>query len=89
VADSTYYCRMNKHLPDIEPGVYSYRKGDDPVLQLLLRLHSDTVWWQGPKGGVKVIKDKYFLHQEYITKNEELMKEFMWVKLQSQSIKGA
>lgn len=53
---------------------------------------SHKVWRQGPKGGVKIVKDKEnWAHNiGYVTKNEKIMKEFMWVKLQAQPfIKGA
>ena len=49
---------------------------------------SDKVWCQGPKGGVKVIKDKTRRYRSgYVTSNEEMMKKFIWVKLKAQSIK--
>ena len=50
---------------------------------------SDRVWRQGPKGGVKITKDRYWWTggSPYITKNEDKMKEFMWVKLQAEAIK--
>jgi hypothetical protein len=46
------------------------------------------VWLQGPRGGVKIIKDKVGTEFGYVTQNEKLMKEFMWVKLQAQSLQG-
>lgn len=46
---------------------------------------SHTVWRQGPKGGVKFVKSRnYLCPSGYITTDEELMKKFMWVKLQAQ-----
>ena len=53
---------------------------------------SHKVWRQGPKGGVKIIKDKenWSRYFGYVTTNEKIMKEFMWVKLQAQPFnKGA
>lgn len=47
--------------------------------------HSKRVWIQGPKGGVR-LKDEYNIFR-YVTKDEELMKEFMWVKLKAQPLK--
>lgn len=52
----------------------------------LLR-ESDTVWTQGPRGGVQIIKrtisstswDVY----GYITTNPDAMREFMWIKLRA------
>jgi hypothetical protein len=50
--------------------------------------HSDLVWQQGPKGGVKFILENWalcngvkFRKHGYITTDDEAMKEFMWVKL--------
>ena len=46
---------------------------------------SDKVWRQGPKGGVKIVKDRNApASSQYVTKDEKIMKEFMWVKLQAQ-----
>ena len=52
----------------------------------LLR-ESDTVWAEGPRGGVQIIKrtissanwDVY----GYITTNSDAMREFMWIKLRA------
>ena len=47
-------------------------------------LHVLEVWRQGPKGGVKVMPTtNSFRQYGYISKNEELMKEFAWVKLRA------
>lgn len=49
--------------------------------------YSHKVWKQGPRGGVKVIKDRMSTDlRGYVTKNEEVMKQFMWVKLQAQPL---
>lgn len=50
--------------------------------------YSHRVWVQGPKGGVKIIKNRLSNTNlyGYVTKNEGLMKEFMWVKLQAQTL---
>ena len=49
-------------------------------------LDSDRIWRQGPKGGVRIIKENEYIYGEkYVTKNENAMKEFMWVKLQAVS----
>ena len=47
--------------------------------------YSNRVWIQGPKGGVR-LKDEYNIFR-YVTKDEKLMKEFMWVKLKAQPLK--
>ena len=48
--------------------------------------YSNKVWVQGSRGGVKIIKDRTSNIYGYVTKNEELMKEFMWVKLKAQPL---
>lgn len=49
--------------------------------------YSHRVWVQGPRGGVKVIKDRHGTDfYGYVTKNEKAMKEFVWVKLKAQSL---
>ena len=47
--------------------------------------HSERVWQQGPRGGVKLIKDRYLGDYGYITQNEEKMKEFAWIKLSAKN----
>ena len=48
---------------------------------------SKRVWRQGPKGGVKIVKGRGQHGYAYVTKDEEMMKKFMWVKLKAQTIK--
>ena len=48
--------------------------------------YSDRVWVQGPRGGVKIIKDQRSNLYGYVTGDERAMKEFMWVKLQAQPL---
>ena len=49
---------------------------------------STRIWQQGPKGGVKIVKDcGQHGYASYVTKNEEMMKKFIWVKLSAQPIK--
>lgn len=86
MADFTYYCEIHKDRDGIKQGVYVYgadrRKKFD-----FLRLHSisDKIWRQGPRGGVRIIKDRNFESpSHYVTKDEKTMKKFMWVKLQAQ-----
>ena len=47
---------------------------------------SKRVWIQGPRGKVRLRNDGYDVFR-YVTDNEQLMKEFMWVKLKAQPIK--
>ena len=50
--------------------------------------YSHRVWVQGPRGGVRIIKDRSGTDFDYgyLTKNEKAMKEFMWVKLKAQPL---
>ena len=92
MADYTYYCRVTFDRADIKPGLYVFSTAKDRTLGYnRLVTISDKVWRQGPKGGVKIIKDRQtWPSPGYVTTNEKIMKEFMWVKLQAQTyIKGA
>lgn len=85
----TYYCKVTFDRADIKPGMYSFRgvRGNTLGYNRLVTI-SDKVWRQGPKGGVKIIKDRQVWPSPgYVTTNEKLMKEFMWVKLQAQDFK--
>jgi hypothetical protein len=83
----TYYCEVHKDRYYIEKGVYTYthdRRSYSKYLDLMH--HSDKVWRQGPRGGVKIVKDRNECSPtQYVTNKEEFMKKFMWVKLQAQS----
>ena len=48
---------------------------------------SDRIWRQGPKGGVKIVKGRGKYGYAYVTKDEEMMKKFMWLKLSAQTLK--
>jgi len=93
VADFTYYCEVTLDRADIKPGTYSFTTGGPRSFLKFNRLTtvSDKVWRQGPRGGVKIVKDRYALFHPagYVTTDEKLMKKFMWVKLKSQTFKGA
>lgn len=51
---------------------------------------SDRIWRQGPRGGVKIIKDirldatwGQMQPTQYVTRNQDLMQEFLMVKLRA------
>ena len=81
----TYYCEIYKDRYNFNKGVYTYTSDPRKHFKFLtLMQYSDKIWRQGPKGGVKIIKDRTEqAPSTYITKNKEFMKEFMWVKLQA------
>jgi hypothetical protein len=58
--------------------------------QSRLSYNSDRIWCQGPQGGVKIVKDRITYPGStygYVTKNEKLMKEFMWIKLKAKELR--
>lgn len=47
---------------------------------------STTVYAQGPKNGVILMKDSKYKSRGYVTRNKKIMKEFMWLKLTATSL---
>ena len=90
VVEFTFYCKVT-HKGDThnyDPGIYSFisKHGSQPGKFRLIG-DSTKVWRQGPNGGVKIFKNRtYYGCGGYVTNNSEEMKEFIWVKLQAQSI---
>ena len=87
----TYYFELLKNRSD---GIDAWKAGTYSAAgymgawhggQSRLALNSDRVWCQGPRGGVKIVKDKinYYggVYGGYVTNNKTAMKEFVWVKL--------
>lgn len=88
MGEYTYYCEIHKDRYGFNKGIYTYSCGKRKEFKFLeLNQFSDKVWRQGPKGGVKIIKDKtgHWGSTQYVTKDEKVMKEFMWVKLKAQA----
>lgn len=88
MADHTYYCKITRERADFKSGLYTFSGPSSSFLRYnrLVTL-SDKVWLQGPRGGVRVIKDRMgYSYTGYVTNNPEYMKEFMWVKLQAQTV---
>ena len=87
MADFTYYCEVFTDRRFINKGIYTYSCGkrkDFKYLELIQ--HSDKIWRQGPMGGVKIVKDRnQWASSQYVTTDEKVMKEFMWVKLKAQA----
>ena len=84
--------RVNTYLDKYEAGVYSSTGyvGGFVGWQARLTQECDRIWMQGPKGGVKIVKDKRTYPRgvyRYVTKNEKLMKEFMWIKLKARELR--
>jgi hypothetical protein len=58
--------------------------------QSRLSYNSDRIWMQGPRGGVKIVKDRINYYggfgYGYITTNKKAMKEFTWIKLSARPL---
>lgn len=92
MAQYTYYCEVQHPRVELAPGVYrvvadrDFNRGWFPQLTNVVQL-SDRVWKQGPKGGVKIIKDRSWPYpMGYITTDEEWMKKFAWAKLKAKEL---
>lgn len=83
--------RVSNYLDKYEPGTYSSigYVGGYVGWQARLALQCDRVWMQGPKGGVKIVKDRQLDINKYgyVTKDEEVMKRFMWIKLKAKELR--
>lgn len=87
-----YYCEIQHPKVEFAPGVYcviadkGFNHAWFPQLNRLITM-SHRVWKQGPKGGVKIIKDRGWPYpMGYITTNEKYMKQFAWVKLRAKVV---
>jgi len=97
----TYYFELHQdrtdHIDSWKAGVY-YSKGYMGGYyggQTRLSHNCDRVWMQGPRGGVKIVKNRLHKHWSdksnqgklgYVTNNKELMKDFAWIKLSAKEI---
>ena len=53
-----------------------------------LMRESDQVWYQGPRGGVQLIKGAYWNYwATYLRQDSEKMKQFVWVKLRARALR--
>ena len=91
----TYYFELLKNRSD---GINSWKAGAYSAAGYMgawyggqgrLSMNSDRIWCQGPKGGVKIVKDRIGYPvgmYGYITNNKTAMKQFTWVKLSAQPL---
>jgi hypothetical protein len=90
MAKHTYYFEVRDHRGDVPDGVYSCQADPMNFHTLILGYFqiSHRVWRQGPRGGVKIIRDRgYDLYPiTYITTNPKWMKKFAWVKLKARPL---
>ena len=92
----TYYFEVSgtytDYIDTYAAGVYStrgYTGGYTGRAELQLAMSSVRVWCQGPRGGVKIVKDRINYCggvYGYITNNKKAMKEFAWVKLRARKL---
>ena len=90
MAMNTYYFEIRDSVRAITPGVYSCRVDIRRFSHYQIEHYqlSDRVWQQGPRGGVKIVKERGWglYPMGYITTNPKWMKKFTWVKLQAQPL---
>jgi len=92
----TYYFELDQdrtdHIDSWKAGVYSSPgyMGGYWGRQSRLSHNSDRIWCQGPRGGVKIVKDRINwyggMYGGYVTNNQKAMKEFSWVKLSARPL---
>jgi hypothetical protein len=92
----TYYFELDQDRTDYinswKAGVYSSPgyMGAWYGGQSRLSHNSDRIWCQGPRGGVKIVKDRINYYgggaYGYVTRNKKAMKEFSWIKLSARPL---
>lgn len=91
VANSVFYCEVEGNPKndywEFAPGIYVIPDRPEYSTKIIRCCnYSKRVWIQGPKGGVR-LRGEESNKLYYVTKDEELMKQFMWVKLKAQPLK--
>ena len=91
-----YYFELQRDRTDYidswKAGVYSTvgYVGGYVGWQNRLAINSDRIWCQGPRGGVKIVKDRINYYgggvYGYITTNKKAIKEFAWIKLSARPL---
>ena len=57
-----------------------------PRYHPILFRESEKIWYEGPRGGIRLIKENSIYQYKYITRDEQLIKEFFWIKLQAKNL---
>lgn len=47
---------------------------------------SEKIWYEGPRGGIRLIKKDSIYQYKYITSDETSIKEFFWIKIQAKNL---
>ena len=89
--NSIFYCEVVEEPQhdywEFAPGIYAIPDRLEYNTKISRCLsYSKRVWIQGPRGKVRLREDGYDVFR-YVTNNEKLMQEFMWVKLKAQPLK--
>lgn len=82
-----HYCKIVEHkMSPFKSGIYCHTKQYHNTF--LLWSCSEKIWFESTDTGeVYIVKDRSCAPSDHpINDNEELRKEFMWVKLQAQDI---
>ena len=92
MGNTIYYCEIEgDYTTEFQTGVVAipYRKEYWTKIRRCMS-YSHKVWAQGSRGGVRIVKNRMDAKNlyGYVTKNEEAMKQFMWVKLQAQPLEN-
>ena len=90
---STYYCEIaGDYTYEFSKGVTVIPYKREYITKISRCIsYSDRVWVQGPRGGVRIIKNRQSNTEPcygYVTKNDEMMKQFTWVKLKAQLLEN-
>lgn len=94
MAETIYYCEVvGDYTYEFPKGVFAIPGRSEYSTKISRCVsYSHRVWKQGPRGGVKLIKQGFendkFYGYGYLTKDPEAMKEFMWVKLRAEPLQG-
>jgi len=87
----TYYCEVTAEDTGYKQGVYTVTTQDHLYAERRTMGYpysiigsSNRVWRQGPKGGVKIVKDRNHhapYVSRYVTNDKQKMEQFIWIKL--------
>lgn len=90
MAKYAFYYKIIDDGGSYAPGVYTlYNDKPNEPWRPMLNLYSVLIWREGPRGGVFKIKDRRYVgeNRKWLYSMKDF-KEFMWAKLQSETIRG-
>ena len=91
MANSMFYLEVEREPEhdywEFAPGIYSIPDRIEYNTKIQRGMsYSKRVWIQGTRGKVRLRDGEYNVFR-YVTNDEKLMQEFMWVKLKAQPLK--